>query len=77
MKKVKITTTLRRGIKDSPGTAVQKIIIDAGFLVDDVRIGKVIIFEVDDTVPTATIEKMAKLISNPVMEDTEIEVLND
>jgi phosphoribosylformylglycinamidine (FGAM) synthase PurS component len=75
MKKVKITTTLRPGIKDSPGTAVQKIINNSGLTVTDVRIGKVIMFEVFDTFSDADIEKIAKLISNPVMEDTVIEIL--
>jgi phosphoribosylformylglycinamidine synthase PurS subunit len=69
-RKYRVITMLRPGIKDNQGTAVAAALRTLGFPeVIDCRIGKMyeIDYEGDD------IEKIAKNISNEVMEDYIIE----
>jgi|VirMetMinimDraft_7_1064189.scaffolds.fasta_scaffold51326_2 phosphoribosylformylglycinamidine synthase PurS subunit len=69
-RKYRVITMLRSGIKDNQGTAVAAALRTLGFPeVIDCRIGKMyeIDYEGDD------IEKIAKNISNEVMEDYTIE----
>ena len=69
-RKYRVITMLRPGIKDNQGTAVAAALRTLGFPeVIDCRIGKMyeIDYEGDD------IEKIAKNISNEVMEDYTIE----
>lgn len=71
--KYRITTTLRAGIRDNAGVATTQALQSLGFPeVNDVRIGKTIELETDED-----IEKIAKAIVNPVMEDFLIETLDN
>ena len=69
MKKYLIIITLKKGILDNAGKAVTKALASLGFNgVDSVRIGKTIHIETDQD-----IEKIAKTLTNEVMEDYTIE----
>lgn len=69
MKKYLIIITLKKGILDNAGKAVTKALASLGFKgVDSVRIGKTIHIETDQD-----IEKIAKTLTNEVMEDYTIE----
>ena len=68
--KYRVITMLRSGIKDNQGTAVAAALISLGFPdVIDCRIGKM--YDIEYT--GDEIEKVAKNISNEVMEDYIIE----
>lgn len=68
--KYRVITMLRSGIKDNQGTAVAAALRNLGFPeVIDCRIGKM--YDIDYT--GDEIEKIAKNISNEVMEDYIIE----
>jgi len=72
--KVKIYVTLKNGVLDPQGQAVQKTLRRTGFEeVADVRIGKYIELEVADGTTTARLEEMCrKLLANTVIEDFKI-----
>ena len=73
--KYRLTTYLRKGIRDNQGVAVQKCLESLGFIsASNVRIGKTIYFECDGR-KTNLPEKIAKALVNPVMEDYTIEKL--
>lgn len=73
--KYRLTTFLREGIRDNPGVAVQKVLVQMGYTnVKSVRMGKTYTFECDGR-KTNLPEKIAKSIANPVMEDYTIEKL--
>lgn len=70
--KYKITTTLRAGIRDNAGVAVTDALKRLDFpMVENVRIGKVFYIETTDD-----IDKIAKELVNPVMEDFTIEEIS-
>ncbi len=73
--KVKVYVTLRSGVLDPQGQAVQKTLVRTGFAeVADVRIGKYIELEVADGTPVAKLEEMCKkLLANTVIEDFRVE----
>jgi phosphoribosylformylglycinamidine synthase len=75
----KVRVTLRRSILDPQGKAVEHAISSLGFNgVSDVRVGKLIEFQVDrpsevDARRTAE-EICRKLLANPVMEDYSVDI---
>jgi phosphoribosylformylglycinamidine synthase subunit PurS len=75
-----VNVFLKNGVLDSQGKAVQHALSGHGFeSVKDVRVGKQIIIEMDETDPTLAKEKVARmcedLLANTVIEDYEIEIL--
>ena len=72
MKTYLVKITLRKNILDKAGTAVTKVLINMGYKVKNVRIGRTICITTDED-----IELIAKSITNEVMEDFEIECLDD
>ena len=73
--KIKVYVTLKRGVLDPQGQAVQKTLARTGFEeVTDVRIGKYIELEVADGTDAARVEEMCRrLLANTVIEDFRIE----
>lgn len=77
MKTYRITATIKDGIRDNQGTAVQKALNSDSFeftSVTAVRIGKTYTLTVEDD---ADIDAMAKGLINEVMENYTIEELNE
>ncbi len=78
--KAKITITLKSGVLDPQGKAIEGALSGLGFEgASNVRQGKVIelkLDETDETAARAKAEEMCKkLLANPVMENYAIEVL--
>lgn len=75
--KARVTITLKSGVLDPQGRAIQAALGGLGFEgVADVRAGKVIELELADGTPLATIEEMCrKLLANTVMENFRVELL--
>ncbi len=78
--KAKITITLKNGVLDPQGKAIEGALAGLGFDgVSEVRQGKVIeleLSETNQTVGRAILEEMCeKLLANPVMESYSIEVM--
>ncbi|MGV6801616.1 MAG: phosphoribosylformylglycinamidine synthase subunit PurS [bacterium] len=78
--KAKIHITLKTGVLDPQGKAIEGALASLGFSgVDHVRQGKFIeldIAETDAVKAKAALEEMCqKLLANPVMENYEIEVV--
>ncbi len=73
--KVRVYVTLKKGVLDPQGQAVQKTLASKVYLeVADVRIGKYIELQVADNTPVARLEQMCrKLLANTVIEDFRIE----
>jgi phosphoribosylformylglycinamidine synthase subunit PurS len=73
--KVRVSVSLKPGVLDPQGRAIQHSLEGLGFKgVHDVRAGKLIELEVDDSVTDATIEDMCKqLLANMVIENFRIE----
>lgn len=81
MYKAKIKITLRKSILDPQGKAVEHSIESLGYKnVKDTRIGKYIELKLDtaseDEAKKVTDEVCHKLLSNPIMEDYEFEIIN-
>ncbi|MBI5638663.1 MAG: phosphoribosylformylglycinamidine synthase subunit PurS [Nitrospinae bacterium] len=77
--KAKVTVTLRDGILDTQGKAVEHALHSLGFTgVKNVRIGKHIEMDIDGadaaTAKKQVDEMCGKLLSNPVMENFQITV---
>jgi len=77
--KAKIHVTLKQGVLDPQGKAVQHALGSLGFDgVEDVRQGKFIELELSETDPTkarASLEEMCKqLLANTVIENYSIEI---
>jgi phosphoribosylformylglycinamidine synthase len=75
--KAEIKITLKNGVLDPQGTAVQASLHDIGFAsVQNVRIGKVIHLDIDETdeaLARQKVESMCnKLLANTVIENFEI-----
>jgi phosphoribosylformylglycinamidine synthase subunit PurS len=75
--KAEIKITLKNGVLDPQGTAVQASLHDIGFAsVQNVRIGKIIHLDIDETdesVARQKVESMcSKLLANTVIENFEI-----
>ncbi len=78
--KAKIHITLKAGVLDPQGKAIEGALTGLGFTgIGNVRQGKFIELEVSESDPAkarSQIEEMCqKLLANPVMENYEIEVL--
>lgn len=78
--KAKITITLKNGVLDPQGAAIESALAGLGFEgAEGVRQGKVIemkLAETDEATARATAEEMCKkLLANPVMENYAIEIL--
>lgn len=78
--KAKITITLKNGVLDPQGAAIESALHGLGFAgTDGVRQGKVIEMKLDETdegAARAKVEEMCKkLLANPVMENYAIEIL--
>lgn len=77
--KVRVHITLKTGVLDPQGKAISNALGALGFAgVDDVRQGKYIEIELDETDPgraRATAEAMcARLLANTVIEDYSVEI---
>ncbi len=77
--KAKVHVTLKRGVLDPQGKAIEHALHTLGFEgVDNVRAGKVIELELSETDPAAaraTAEEMARrLLANTVIESYRVEV---
>jgi len=77
--KAKIFITLKNGVLDPQGKAIEQSLSGLGFDgTSDVRQGKVIELTLSETDEAAAREKVeamcAKLLANPVMENYEIEL---
>jgi phosphoribosylformylglycinamidine synthase subunit PurS len=78
--KAKIIVTLKEGILDPQGRAVQQALHTLGFSsVNDVRIGKFLEVELQETVPSDAerqVQAMCEtLLANPVIENFRFEVI--
>ena len=73
--KTRIHVTLKTGVLDPQGKAIHHALETLGFDgVNDVRQGKLIELDLDDSVSDADIEAMCrKLLANMVIENFEIE----
>jgi phosphoribosylformylglycinamidine synthase subunit PurS len=77
--KAKVHVTLKRGVLDPQGKAIEHALGTLGFSgVDNVRAGKVIELDLQETDPAAarkTVEEMCrKLLANTVIEDYAVEL---
>jgi len=77
--KVRVHVSLKNGVLDPQGRAIQHAIEGLGFAgVKDVRAGRLFELEVDDSVTDAALEDMAgKLLANLVIENYRIERVAD
>jgi phosphoribosylformylglycinamidine synthase len=77
--KVRIQVTLKPGILDPQGKAVEQGLHGFGFQADQVRIGRLIELELPAQDPDQALRQAQamcdKLLVNPVMEKASIEVL--
>jgi len=78
--KAKIFVTLKNGILDPQGRAIQQSLHTLGFsTVEEVRIGKFIELELNETDPTSAGNKIKamcdKLLANTVIEEYQYEIL--
>lgn len=75
--KVRVFVSLKNGVLDPQGRAIHHAIEGLGIHgVKDVRAGKMIELEVDDTVTDSQLEEMAsQLLANMVIENYRIERL--
>ncbi|MDQ1229717.1 phosphoribosylformylglycinamidine synthase subunit PurS [Sphingomonas sp. SORGH_AS_0879] len=73
--KLKIFVTLKPGVLDPQGKAIQHALGSLGFAgVDDVRAGKLIEMEVADETTDAQIDEMCRqLLANTVIENYRVE----
>ena len=73
--KVRVSVSLKNGVLDPQGRAIQHSLEGLGFSgVKDVRQGKLIELEVDDSVSDADLDEMCrKLLANMVIENYRIE----
>lgn len=77
--KIRIFVTLKNGVLDPQGKAIHHALENLDFKgVNDVRAGKLIELDVDDSTSDSDIEKMCeKLLANTVIENFEIQRLVD
>lgn len=75
MKSYEIYVTGKEGIFDPAGETSKKALINLGYEgIGDVRIGKYIQLDVEESVGIDVVEEMCeKLLANPVIEDYRIE----
>ncbi|WP_188054783.1 phosphoribosylformylglycinamidine synthase subunit PurS [Sphingosinithalassobacter sp. CS137] len=75
--KLRIIVTLKNGVLDPQGKAIQHALDSLGFAgVDDVRAGKLFEMDVADSTSDADIDAMCrKLLANTVIENYRVEKL--
>ncbi len=73
--KVRVYVSLKNGVLDPQGRAIQHSLEGLGFSgVQDVRAGRLIELEVDETVTDAALDEMCqKLLANMVIENYRVE----
>ena len=73
--KLRIIVTLKNGVLDPQGKAIQHALAGLGFQgVDDVRAGKIFELDVADDTSDASIDEMCrKLLANTVIENYRVE----
>jgi len=73
--KVRVSVSLKNGVLDPQGRAIHHALEGLGFSgVHDVRAGRLIELEVDESVTDAALEEMcSKLLANLVIENYRIE----
>ena len=73
--KVRIAVSLKPGVLDPQGRAIHHALEGLGFTgIEDVRAGRLIELEVDETVTDAALDEMCqKLLANMVIENYRIE----
>jgi phosphoribosylformylglycinamidine synthase len=73
--KVRVSVSLKNGVLDPQGRAIHHALEGLGFSgVSDVRAGRMIELEVDDTVSDEALDEMCrKLLANMVIENYRIE----
>jgi phosphoribosylformylglycinamidine synthase subunit PurS len=73
--KIKVFVTLKNGVLDPQGKAIHHALEGLGFSgVNDVRAGRLIELDVDETVSDEDVQDMCKkLLANIVIEDFEID----
>jgi len=74
-----VNISLKYGVLDPQGRAIGRSLTDLGFQeVSDVRVGKRITLEIDETDASRTRQRVARmcetLLANTVIEDYEIEI---
>jgi len=77
--KVSVTVTLKPTLLDAQGRTVAGALRSMGYAsVSDVRVGKVIVLDVEgdnpDAIRTQVADMCDRLLANPVMEDYRIEI---
>ncbi|MEW4468365.1 phosphoribosylformylglycinamidine synthase subunit PurS [Parasphingorhabdus sp. JC815] len=77
--KIRIFVTLKNGVLDPQGKAIHHALENLDFKgVNDVRAGKLIELDVDESTTDSDIEKMCtKLLANTVIENFEIQKLTE
>jgi phosphoribosylformylglycinamidine synthase subunit PurS len=73
--KIRVHVSLKQGVLDPQGRAIQHALEGLGFAgVHDVRAGRLIEMDVDDSVSDAALDEMCrKLLANMVIENYQIE----
>ena len=74
-----VNISLKEGVLDPQGRAISHSLYDLGFNeVSEVRVGKQILLEIDETDPTRLRQRVARmcetLLSNTVIEDYSIDI---
>jgi len=73
--RARVFVTLKSTVLDPQGAAVQKALRSMGYgEVDDVRVGKFIVLELEDASPERVDEMSRRLLANPVIEDYAFEI---
>ena len=77
-----VNISLKEGVLDPQGRAIARSLGELGFSeVDDVRVGKQILLDIDETDPARLRQRVARmcetLLSNPVIEDYSIDIADE
>jgi len=76
--RARVHVTLKKTVLDPQGQAVLGSLRTMGYAeVRDVRVGKLIILELDDVAPERVEEMCRRLLANPVIEDFTVEIEDD
>lgn len=75
--KVNIVVHLKDGVRDPAGEAVEHVLREMGYPVENLRIGRHITLEVEGQDPDRAAREMAeRLLANPVLEQFSVEVMS-
>jgi len=76
--KVKVLVSLKENLFDPQGKVLENIIKEKGINVENVRVGKLITFEIKasnkDEIEKIIKEKFSNLFANPIIEKYELEI---